>query len=149
MSGLDKIHLSDARVLVQAWVLLGLVDLGLRWLRFDTLCGVLEWRLWRPKIPPRPDPVLIERMRRWVDAAARRHWTEMTCLRKALVLRRLLGGRGVPSQLRVGVRRDGESLTAHAWLECEGRTVGDLPDGFSVLEAPPNPPGSGRASLSQ
>ncbi len=134
---IGAITFSDAKVLIQAWFLLGLVDLGLRCLPFGVLRKGLDWRLMGPPSPnPDFDPRSIERLRRWVDAAANRHWTEMTCLRRALVLRRLLAGRGVASDLRLGVRREGESLTAHAWLDCGGRIVGAMPDGFPVLESP-------------
>ena len=53
-----------------------------------------------------------------------------TCLSQALALQVMLGRSGTPSQLRLGVARDGGgAFTAHAWLECGGRVViggGDL-----------------------
>ena len=47
------------------------------------------------------------------------------CLPRALALQRLLAGRGAPAALKIGVRRDGEELAAHAWVEVDGRPVGE------------------------
>jgi hypothetical protein len=54
----------------------------------------------------------------------------------------MLGRRGISSNLRLGVRHDGESLnpfTAHAWVECQGLVVmgavDDLGD-YHVLPVP-------------
>ena len=49
-----------------------------------------------------------------------------SCLVRALALARLLENTGVPGPLiRVGVRREGTALDAHAWVELDGRVVGD------------------------
>lgn len=40
-----------------------------------------------------------------------------TCLSRALVSARLLRGRGSHVVVRVGVRKDGDRLVAHAWVE--------------------------------
>ena len=51
-----------------------------------------------------------------------------SCLVRALALAELLARAGVPHALiRVGVRRDGTSLDAHAWVELDGAVVGDDP----------------------
>jgi hypothetical protein len=47
-----------------------------------------------------------------------------TCLTQALGLQVLLARSGTPSELRLGVAHgDGGALSAHAWLECQGRVV--------------------------
>lgn len=128
---------ADVRIFLKAWLLLAIVDIGLRWVRFGRLMKWLEWRLPERTAPEAgSDYRWIDRTRRWVDAAANHHVVEMTCLRRALVLRRLLGMGGVASEVRLGVRRSGESVTAHAWLECGGRNLGESLDQFSVLESP-------------
>ncbi len=63
-------------------------------------------------------------------AAARDHLWPMTCLRQALVVRKLLAERGTPSEIRFGVQRDGDALQAHAWVEVEGAPLG--PQGNSA-----------------
>jgi hypothetical protein len=45
-----------------------------------------------------------------------------TCLAKSLALTWILRGRGVPAEVRIGVRKNG-ALEAHAWVECEGIAV--------------------------
>src|SRR5262245_55119012 len=47
-----------------------------------------------------------------------------TCLRQSLVLYSLLERRGVPSRFCLGVAKDGSTLDAHAWIECDGVTLG-------------------------
>jgi hypothetical protein len=42
-----------------------------------------------------------------------------------LVLQRLLREQGIEAQLRIGVRTEGGRLMAHAWLEHEGRPLGE------------------------
>lgn len=59
-----------------------------------------------------------------VQAAARRTLGGATCLEQSLALWWLLGRRGIASELRVGVRKDGEKFEAHAWVECCGVALG-------------------------
>jgi hypothetical protein len=49
----------------------------------------------------------------------------MTCLPRGLCLRLLLARRGIAGILRIGVARDGERLLAHAWIEHDGRPLGE------------------------
>ena len=43
--------------------------------------------------------------------------------------------RGMPAQLRIGVRKEAGNLVAHAWIECAGRTLltGDAVDRYQAL----------------
>ena len=52
----------------------------------------------------------------------------VTCLTRSMVLVWLLRRRGVPSQLRIGVRLVQGALEAHAWVECAGLPINDRPD---------------------
>ena len=49
----------------------------------------------------------------------------MGCLPRSIALQRLLADRGVTARLRVGVRKEGAELHAHAWVESAGRVVGE------------------------
>jgi hypothetical protein len=61
-----------------------------------------------------------------IDMVARNiPWDLATCLPRSLTLWWLLRRRGIESELRLGVRKDGDSIVAHAWVECEGEVVGD------------------------
>ena len=56
------------------------------------------------------------------------------CLVRALVLQRLLAGRGYGSSLVVGASLTCTQFKAHAWLERAGRTViGSCPDTYVPL----------------
>jgi hypothetical protein len=57
---------------------------------------------------------------RMVRAATRHTLGRATCLEESLALSWLLGRQGIASELRVGVRKDGEKFEAHAWIERDG-----------------------------
>ena len=61
---------------------------------------------------------------RAVAAAVRHGLGHSTCLEQSLILWWLLRREGITSQLRIGVRKDGEKFEAHAWVECEGEAIG-------------------------
>lgn len=65
---------------------------------------------------------------RMVDIAGRRGIYQGNCLSRSLVLARVLAQHGIPFDLRIGVRKQGGRLDAHAWLECEGAPVNDSAD---------------------
>src|SRR4051794_3899604 len=66
-----------------------------------------------------------------IIAAAQRalRWSEyavpgrLTCLQRTVALYRLLTRRGVATRPQIGVRKQGDDLEAHAWLEYQGRIV--------------------------
>lgn len=58
-----------------------------------------------------------------------------TCLRRSLVLHALLERRGVPSRFCVGVKSDGPTLAAHAWIECDRLARDAAAANFSELGA--------------
>ena len=106
----------------RAWVLLLAADLGLRLLPFPRL---ERW------LAPRSAAGSAA-------AAARHHLYPMRCLPQALCLRWLLGRHGIAAELRIGVERRRGEMRAHAWLERDGRPVGDGP-GVADRYAPLRP----------
>ena len=69
----------------------------------------------------RPSEPTLERMKRlprWVSIASRRGPWRASCLVQSLTLQWMLGRHRVASVLRLGVRKEGDSLDAHAWVEC-------------------------------
>lgn len=60
-----------------------------------------------------------------VNATAMRAFGPGQCLTRSLSLQWMLRRRGIASQLRIGVRRTGANLSAHAWVECAGEPVND------------------------
>jgi Transglutaminase-like superfamily len=64
-----------------------------------------------------------------MEAAAARHLPFRTnCLEQSLTLWWLLRRRGIPADLRIGVRKDAGSFEAHAWVETNGTVLGESGD---------------------
>jgi hypothetical protein len=131
------------------WCRLGEAWVRLLWLRLrPRLPEEVRRSAPAPHGPPGPedvDPVgvAIRRAERVVRYAAALHPGPVRCLTRSLVLRRLLRARRVPAVLKIGVRKDGAELAAHAWLEVRGVPVGepeDLEGEFATLT-----PGGGPA----
>ncbi|HYR11820.1 MAG TPA: lasso peptide biosynthesis B2 protein [Longimicrobium sp.] len=84
-----------------------------------------------------------------VDRAASASLFRPACLVRALALHRLLVRDGIPgARIRLGVRREGGGLAAHAWVELDGAVLGD--DGrraprFLSLHPPALPADAGAA----
>jgi hypothetical protein len=94
-------------------------------------------RLLQKFIPPRKNspPVaaveLCALTSRMVLAAGRNSPIPSTCLERSLSLWWLLARQGLATQFRIGVRKDCEKFTAHAWVEREGVAIGE-PDAFHL-----------------
>jgi hypothetical protein len=84
------------------------------------------------------ETVDVGRAARLVDAVTA-CYPNTTCLKKSLILLRLLRKRGVPAELRLGVRKVDDDFSAHAWIECAGRTLldGGTAHLYSTLPLPP------------
>ena len=65
-----------------------------------------------------------------VAAAARRNPVSVNCLPRSVVLWWFFRRRGLDPILRLGSRKEGELLEAHAWVELEGKA-------FDVSETDP------------
>ena len=90
------------------------------------------WMARRP-VPSRlpPDPAAAaaraREVARAVGLAGAHGPVRVSCLRRALLAWWLLRREGITVAIRIGVRRDAAALAAHAWIEHEGVSVGDLP----------------------
>jgi hypothetical protein len=115
---------ADFWAFARAWAFLLVADLGLRALPFPRVDRRLA-----PRVSGGlPDEAAVGRLVWATEAAARHHLYPMRCLPKALCLRWLLGRHGIAAELRIGVARQGEGLAAHAWVERQGRPVGEAPE---------------------
>ena len=114
---------ADRRLLVKSILLLGAVRLGLRLLPFQT-----SRRLLARMVPPtselqKVDQAPIDQVI-WAVTVASRFVPAATCLAQAMATEVLLSHCGHPASLRIGVARSEEGqFQAHAWVECQGRTV--------------------------
>jgi hypothetical protein len=90
--------------------------------------AVLGWAC-RPRRASAVDPEAA-----WWSAGrlVRRGRLPGTCLVRSLVLARVLATGGRHPSIRLGVRRHGKGIRAHAWVELDGRTYGEA-EGFDPL----------------
>jgi hypothetical protein len=101
--------------LLLAWWRLSVRRKGLdRWIFQDTRPAEVS------NVPDEADRRSISRSAGWINAAARypRPWAR--CL--------LLERRGFNAQLKIGVRKSGGDLEAHAWVEYFGKVLNDSQD---------------------
>ena len=69
-----------------------------------------------------------ERVCRMVVAVDRHSPMRSTCLERSLTLWWLLARKGVTTQLRIGARKSEGKFEAHAWVERNGKAIGE-PEG--------------------
>jgi hypothetical protein len=117
---------SEQYVLVQAMLLLPVFWVGLR------VFGLSRHVSWlghsRPVKTRSPASEDLAPIGALVNAAGNHSLFPSTCLTRSLFLTWLLRRRGVENDLRIGVRFNGGSFEAHAWVEHEGRPVNDASD---------------------
>jgi hypothetical protein len=128
------------KLFLRAWVMLPFVAASLRVRGFGP-----TQRSLRPAIPaststqnsadnlgrnssPLRDGAAAELTARMVAAAARRSVFHAGCLERSLTLWWLLERQGVHCQLRIGTRKAGEQLEAHAWVEYDGQALNEVDD---------------------
>ena len=118
---LFKLSRQDLAIVTEAVIVAIPVEIALRCVRLDTLVA----RLGRVSRTERPqgDELDVERAARLVEAVAAYYPLRATCLKKSLVLFRILRKRGIPAELQLGVRKVHDDFTSHAWLECRGRVL--------------------------
>ncbi|HKD51362.1 MAG TPA: lasso peptide biosynthesis B2 protein [Candidatus Acidoferrum sp.] len=109
-------------LLLRALVMLPLVALSLRFRGFDATRSTLRKTI--SSVTPQTDSVSLSKQialtAHMMNAADRHGLVHPSCLVKSLTLWWLLGRQGIGSELRVGVRKEGRNLEAHAWVEREG-----------------------------
>lgn len=107
--------------------------LGLRGAR--GLLGLLGGASAPAGAAPAPSPaaqVRARALRTAVEGRADRLPGRPACLPRALTLATRLRQEGLPAELRLGVRRVGEGLAAHAWVECGGVAL-EPSEGWAAL----------------
>lgn len=118
------------RHLLKAAVLLAIVSVRLR------LTGLARTRSWLDRgvtsqsngeAPCGTTKTLTAHEMAYVVRLVARLVPDATCLRKALVLRRLLADVRVPSTVYLGARRDptGTGYDFHAWVEVDGEVISE------------------------
>lgn len=125
IQALKRYPVRDVLGIAVMWVDLACMDVRLKILPYRFNRRLLQADA--PSDPPLPDGKnsgRILRLARLVDKAAEHPlWFNMSCLRRALVLRSRLRALGLPARLVYGARKDSatDRFVAHAWI-----TVGEV-----------------------
>ena len=131
-----QLALCDWLGLLEAWwVLLGYY-LAIRWVKFDRL-KKFSLRTNRKAMTQAETLTFAWDRQRLVSMSARLHLFSMTCLPRALALRWMLGRRGIPTQLCIGINKSSTRMLAHAWVELDGQAIGepeDIAERFAILQ---------------
>jgi hypothetical protein len=130
----------EQKVLLASLALLPLFWLGLR------LAGLQRFHAWLDRSPVALREPLSHAeataLGLAVNRAANHVLGPATCLTRSLLLRWLLRRYGTTSNLRIGVRFEGNELAAHAWVEKDGIPVNDRAEVvvcFSAFDQPDSP----------
>ena len=116
----------DFAEFIKTWFLLFGIDLGLRLSSFKSVQKKLTSDLDSKEVAkPEQVPAIIQRERWLVNLASHYHLYNMTCLRRSLAFQILLAHRGIPTDLRFGVRYAADKIEAHAWLEYNGSPISE------------------------
>jgi hypothetical protein len=111
---------------LRAFVVLPLISISLRWRGFRKTKASLQHFLSVPygsqNFDAQARAILTAQL---VRAAAHHAIRDPACLEVSLALWWLLARQGIASDLRVGIRKDGETFEAHAWVECGGATLNE------------------------
>lgn len=155
LPGLRRIsHLNsaDRSTLVRAYAYLTFVDVAQRVVGFERLMGRLRLSGGAPVVHTEHTHWQLQRAQgyaRWVDVASRHHLVNAQCLHRSLALALWLSRDGIENVVRIGVRKKGQELQAHAWVEVDGHVVNDDPTivaTFAVLNGVETP-GRGRLTV--
>lgn len=111
---------ADRLLNLEAAAFLALMRVALLVIPFHHLTKALE------RMPESPTcaKTTVVAVRRAIEMAARNVPWNAVCLPQAMAAKAMLARRGCGSALHLGaVKRDGEGLTAHAWLVAGGEVV--------------------------
>lgn len=78
----------------------------------------------------------------WLERASRHHLIRARCLHRAIALHRRLRGEGLPSELRIGVRKANGVFEAHAWVVLGGSPVNESAIGLASFVPLTTPSGA-------
>ena len=140
LARIRRLTSSELADLSFAITMVPLVALALRLVSFRKIRRVIAATSRRPEPGASAPSERAMKMAQLVAAAARRSPVNATCMARALTLHWLLRLRGMESDLRIGVRKVGERLDAHLWVEHGGRPLMEgtnLHEAFTPFDALP------------
>ena len=118
---------AERRALVAACVQLPLIGLALRLLGFSRARALLAGTARAWATPPDGSAALAVARRHAlaIGRAAHHGPYRAPCLEQSMLLWSRLHRKGMHADLRIGVRKDGGRLAAHAWVEYRGDVLND------------------------
>jgi len=128
---LEELTFTEWKVLLLAILLLPTVAFVLKSIGFKKAQNFLSNHLpKKPKISIHEDMQLKEarRVARMVSVAANHGPYHANCLKRSLLIWWLLGRRGIATDLKIGVNKEPEDFSAHAWVEYRGNILIDATD---------------------
>ncbi|HET7145383.1 MAG TPA: lasso peptide biosynthesis B2 protein [Anaerolineales bacterium] len=132
-----RLTLLDWLALLEAWWLLLFFRLGLLWMSYERL--IISTHAKSETNPDLANALIIaQKVQRLVGLASRLHPIHMTCLVKSLTLKKMLSKRNIHAHIKIGAQKIGNTMYAHAWVEAEGKPIGEADDvaqKFSVFES--------------
>lgn len=123
------------RFLILAFIFQLLLTPALRIWGFQPVYAFLQRTSPTPQPPIAPTTAELRGLARLVNAAANHGPVHAACLARSLTLWWLLRHRGIASDLRIGVAKDGGDFAAHAWVEYEGIPINDHPKNLEHFAA--------------
>jgi hypothetical protein len=128
----------DRLILVEAWWLLLVFYLALRWMSYERLTAPPRQPSKSTLASPTSLP-LAQQLQRLVGYASRVHFIPVTCLTRSLTLQKILSRHNIPAQVCIGVNRTPAKFHAHAWVEVKGAVLGEsqyVTGRFKMLNPP-------------
>jgi len=106
-------------------LVLPVVSLTLRLAGYKRTRRLVEWLSSHrhPRAANQQELETAHRLAQLAAIAGRRGPVQATCLRQALVVYGMLRRRGLRPEFKFGVRREGDGIGAHAWVELEHRSL--------------------------
>lgn len=120
--------MADAGRVVGLAAALPLIAVSVRWFGVRRTARILA-RLHGSSEPRRADAselAAAERLAQLAALAGRWSPFSTSCLRQALLVHWLLRKRGLAPELKLGVRKHGGGLDAHAWVVLQGAALGQF-----------------------
>jgi hypothetical protein len=118
----SALSFTEVRRLIEATLLVLAADAALRALPSQWLFRSLRQKQPARTLDDGPD---ADRLARFVDMADRHIPGTSSCLRRAVALTYSFRRHGIPADLCIGVRRERDTLYAHAWVQTDnGATFG-------------------------